>query len=114
MKFGQKIRALRKAKHLGQRELAERVGVSFTYISKIENGRLDFGEVPSEDLIVKLAEALGTDTDELLLLGQKVPEKVRRRVLERPDAFLRLASLDDGALDRVLRDLDGRSARSRR
>lgn len=112
MTFGQKIRALRKAKHLGQRSLAERVGVSFTYVSKIENGRLEFGDVPSEELIVKLAQALDADPDELLLLGQKVPEKVRRRVLERPDAFLKLAALDDDALDRVVRDLDRRRARN--
>lgn len=114
MKFGEKIRTLRKAKNFGQRDLADRVGVSFTYISKIENSRLDFGEVPSEELIVKLALALDADADELMLLGQKVPEKVRRRVLERPDAFLKLAALDDDALDRVVHGLDHEPARGRR
>ncbi len=35
MRFGEKIKELRKAKNLGQRALAEQVGISFTYLSKI-------------------------------------------------------------------------------
>ena len=61
---------------------------------------------PAEELVVKLAEALEADADELLLLAEKVPDRIRRRVLERPDVFMKLADLDDHALDRVLRDLD--------
>ncbi len=106
MKFGQTIRTLRKERDLGQRELAERVGVSFTYISKIENSRLAFGESPAEELVVKLAEALEADADELLLLAQKVPEKIRKRVLERPDAFLKLVALDDRMLDILLAEAE--------
>ena len=63
------------------------VGVSFTYVSKIENEKLDFGDYPSEDLILKLAKALDADADELLILAEKVPGRIRKRVLERPDAW---------------------------
>jgi len=105
MTFGQKIRQLRKARTLSQRDLAERVRVSFTYISKIENGHLDFGDYPSEELILKLAKALGADADELLLLAKKIPESVRKRVIQRPDVFRKLATLDDEALDKILADL---------
>jgi hypothetical protein len=49
------------------------------------------------------------DEDELLLLAQKVPDRIRKRVLERPDAFGKLAGLDDEALDRVLQDVDATS-----
>lgn len=79
--------------------------VSFTYISKIENGHLDFGDYPSEELILKLAKALGADADELLLLAKKIPESVRKRVIQRPDVFRKLATLDDEALDKILADL---------
>jgi transcriptional regulator with XRE-family HTH domain len=102
MKFGQRIRELRKDKGLGQRALGKLVGVSFTYISKVENHQLDFGEYPSEELVRKLAKALDADEDELLVLAEKVPDRIRKRVLERPDAFSKLASLDDEALDAVL------------
>lgn len=106
MRFGEKIRDLRKAKHLGQRALGEMVGVSFTYISKVENEKLDFGEYPSEDLIRRLAQALDADPDELLLLAKKIPEEIKSRVLERPDAFRKIAKLDDAELDELLREIE--------
>ena len=57
MRFGERVRHLRLEKKLGQRGLAKQVGVTFTYISKIENEKLDFGDYPSEVLILRLAEA---------------------------------------------------------
>ena len=84
------------------RQLAEKVGVTFTYLSKIENQRLSFGEFPGDDLIVRLANALKADADELLLLAEKVPDSIRRRVLERPDAFRAFAGLSDEMLDELL------------
>ena len=39
--FGQKIRELRKAKGLGQRAVATEVGINFTYLSKIENDKVE-------------------------------------------------------------------------
>jgi transcriptional regulator with XRE-family HTH domain len=108
MGFGNRLRAMRTAKGLSQRALGERVGVSFTYISKVENGKLDFGNYPSEDLIRRLAAALDADEEELLLLAEKIPEAIRRRFFERPDAFRLIARLDDRRLDRVLAFLQGR------
>jgi transcriptional regulator with XRE-family HTH domain len=106
MTFGEKIRAIRKAKNFSQRDLATRVKVNFSYISKIENEKLDFGDYPSEELILKLAKILDADSDELLILAKKVPECVRKRVIQRPDVFRRLARLDDETLDRLLANLD--------
>ena len=106
MTFGQKIRAIRKAQKLSQRDLASKVRVNFSYISKIENEKLDFGDYPSEELILKLAKTLHADADELLILANKVPECVRKRVIQRPDVFCRLSRMDDEALDRIMRRLD--------
>lgn len=105
MTFGERVRELRHAKGLTLRALAPRVGVGFTYISKVENGRLDFGDYPSETLIHKLADALDGDVEELLLLAQKIPDPIRKRVLERPDAFRRIAALGDRELDAVMRHI---------
>jgi transcriptional regulator with XRE-family HTH domain len=110
MTFGRKIRELRKASNLSQRDLATKVKVSFTYISKIENEKLDFGDYPSEELIVKLAKVLQADADELLILAKKIPESVRKRVIQRPDVFRKLANLDDDALDKILEDIDEESS----
>jgi transcriptional regulator with XRE-family HTH domain len=105
MRFGEKIRELRKARGLSQRALGDFVGVSFTYISKVENEKLDFGDYPSEDLIRKLAKALDADEGDLFLLAEKIPEDIRKRVMERPDAFRKFASLDDKAIDKLLEEL---------
>jgi len=110
MRFGERIRQLREDKGLSQRALAGQLDVHFTYLSKIETGDLDFSGVPSGRLICKLAESLGADKDELLILAGKVPESIRRRVFERPEAFLAFASFDDPAIDSALRA--GRRKRS--
>jgi hypothetical protein len=42
----------------------------------------------------------------LLILAKKAPSQIKKRVLERSDAFRKLAGLDDEALDRVLGRID--------
>ena len=106
MNFGTRIRELRQEKNLTLRDLAKKVKVTFTYVSKIENRKLSFGEFPSDDLILKLARALGADSDELLLLAEKIPDAIRKRFLQRPDAFRKIAKLDDQRLDAVLEFLE--------
>jgi HTH-type transcriptional regulator, competence development regulator len=102
MTFGSRIRELRQAKNLTLRDVAKKVKVTFTYLSKIENQKLSFGEFPSDDLILKLARALDADPDELLILAEKIPAAIRKRVLQRPDLFRRLCGLDDEKLDAVM------------
>jgi transcriptional regulator with XRE-family HTH domain len=106
MTFGERVRDLRKAKDLSQRELAEIIGVNFTYLSKIENGKLDFASFPSEDTIRKLAKALDADEDELLLMAKKIPPDIRDRVIEKPAAFRKLAQLDDARLEKLIREIE--------
>ena len=103
--FGQRIKELRKAKGLGQRAVAAQVGINFTYLSKIENDKVDFAAFPSEDTIRKLARVLEADVDELLLMAEKIPDHIRRRVLEKPEAFRMIASLDDKSLDRLVKGI---------
>ncbi len=57
--------------------------------------------------------ALEADEAELLLLAEKVPETIKRRTLQRPEAFLRIADLDDHALDQVLNSLPSVAKKSR-
>jgi HTH-type transcriptional regulator, competence development regulator len=104
--FGAMVRRLRLARGLNQRDLASAAGVHFTYISKIENGRLDFNEFPSEPTTRRLAHALGADRAAFLLAIGVIPDAIRRRILERPEVFGRLAALTDAELDRLLGHLD--------
>jgi transcriptional regulator with XRE-family HTH domain len=99
MTFGQKLRELRKAKNLTQRELAEKVAVrlrkdgrsfDFTYLSKIEN---DKTEPPSVALISELAYVLEADHHELITLAGKAPPGLQKtlRESESARAFFRSA-----------------------
>jgi transcriptional regulator with XRE-family HTH domain len=81
--LGTRLRELRNARRLTQRELAARVGADYTYISKLENDRTE--RPPSEGLICNLAEHLGVAADELLLLAQRVPSDVEASIIRRPD-----------------------------
>lgn len=105
MRFGDRVRELRKRRGLTQQKLAERLSVSLSYVSKVENERLNAGDYPSESFVHKLAEALDTDEDELLLLTDRVPEAILRRIQQRPEAFRAFAQLDDNSMDRVLKKI---------
>jgi transcriptional regulator with XRE-family HTH domain len=102
MLFGERLQALRKAKGYTLRELASMVGVGFTYLSKAENGKLAFADVPGEALILKLAKALDAGADELLILAKKIPPVIKKRVLERPNEFLQIAKMDDESFERLV------------
>ena len=105
MSFGKRVRQLRKGKGLTLRGLASQVDAGFTYLSRVETGTMTYGDYPSEALIHRLADALEADEDELLLLAKKIPEPVRKRVLQRPDAFLAFAACDDQTLDKLMTEI---------
>lgn len=71
-----------------QRELAEQVQITVPYMSKIEAGK----ETPTEEKIVKLAEVLKLNPDELVLAAGRMPADVMERLAADPTkalAFLR-------------------------
>lgn len=105
MQFGDRVRELREQLGITQKELAQRLDVSASYVNKVEKGRLQFGDFPSAKFIHRLAAELNADEDELLLLADKVPEGIRKRIQERPEAFREIASLSDKQLDNVLRKI---------
>jgi transcriptional regulator with XRE-family HTH domain len=106
MTFGERVRELRTAKNLTQRRLAGLVAINFTYLSKIENDKLEQDQFPKEDTIKKLAAELDGDLDELLLLAKRIPDQIKQRVMARPDVFRKMASLDDEALNKIMKELD--------
>lgn len=113
MQFGQRVRELREQQGYTQRELAESLDVSVSYISKVENEKLHFGDYPSVKFVHKLAEELEADEDELLLLSDRVPDALRQRICERPEVFNAVAELDDKAMDRLLKQIGGKRKRAR-
>jgi HTH-type transcriptional regulator, competence development regulator len=90
MSFGKRLRQLRLDRRLNQKELAARVGIDFTYLSKLENDRM---EPPGEETIQRLAAALSADATELMLLARKVPSDLKPIITQSPlvPQFLRTA-----------------------
>jgi transcriptional regulator with XRE-family HTH domain len=90
-KFGALVRREREAKEIGLREMAKMIGVSPTYLSKVER---DEFPPPVEDKVRKIAEIIGRDPDELLALAGRVASDLTDIIRERPREiadFLRAA-----------------------
>ncbi len=79
--YGAFLRRRRLEKRLTQRQFADRVGVDFTYLSKVENGRLP---APSEATIIQIAKVLGDDPEAHLAQARKVPLDLRTTVADYP------------------------------
>src|SRR6187397_2010252 len=92
-KFGHLVRRERIAKEIGLREMAKMIGVSPTYLSKVE--RDEFAP-PAEDKVKTIAKILDQDADELLALAGKVASDVTDIIKKNPEmaTFLRTASPD--------------------
>jgi transcriptional regulator with XRE-family HTH domain len=91
--LGDRIRDRRKAAGLSQRQLAGKVGVGFPHLSKVENG----AETPSDELLAKIADAVGDDLDELMAIANRVSPDLAETVIVNPNArmFLRLVRSGD-------------------
>jgi transcriptional regulator with XRE-family HTH domain len=76
------VRKLRHERSLSQRQLAGRMQVPRTYISKIENGKA----IPTLSSLKRLADALGTPIASLVQDARSQREQARADVL--CDAFL--------------------------
>ena len=75
MTFGERVRALRNECEMTQRELAARLDVTISYVSKVENGKLHHGDFPSEKFIRKLAHELEVGEDELTITRRQSAAK---------------------------------------
>ena len=83
-----RIRARRENLGLSATDLAERAGITPSYISVIESG----ARVPSEDVAVRLAQVLDDDPDLYLAWAQARDVKDLPRFLKRMNRLLRLRS----------------------
>lgn len=82
--LGNRIRELREAKDLSLREFARKLkDVSAAHVSDIELGR----RFPSDDLLAKMAEALGVPFAQLKSYDSRPPVEDLKRIAEADPAF---------------------------
>lgn len=88
MEFGDILRDLRGKTGMGIKRLAPDLGVSYTYLSKLENNQIR----PSEELVGRVAKYFDYDRDQLLLAADKIPPEISQILRDHPEeaiAFLR-------------------------
>ena len=90
--FGPYIRDQREKLLLGDkkyslRQVAERIGVEPSYLSKVERGEQP---PPSEAKIILLAKELELDADVLLALAGKISNDLQEVIIRRPQLFAEL------------------------
>jgi transcriptional regulator with XRE-family HTH domain len=90
--FGEFVRRSRLEKQavdpaFSVRQVARRVGIEPSYLSKIERGQ---EAPPGEGTVRRIAEELGQDVDEVLALAGKVPADLVAIIHERPAAVAEL------------------------
>src|SRR5690348_17535663 len=78
---GELLKARRKTLGLTQRSLAQKLGVEASHVAFIESGRRN----PSLKLVARLADTLGLDRQEILLLAHPEVEVL----MARPDTKTR-------------------------
>ncbi len=79
--FGKVLRQLRDETGTGIKKLAPELGVSYTYLSKLENGVT----IPSEDFVGRVAKYFNYDKDRLLLAAGRVPQEILDILRDNPD-----------------------------
>jgi transcriptional regulator with XRE-family HTH domain len=109
--FGSYVRAHRERRReedprFSVRQLAQRIGVEPSYLSKVERGEV---APPSEATIVRLATELQEDADVLLALAGKVSTDLQEVIRKRPELFAglirELKGMPDQAVLRLVREV---------
>lgn len=88
-RFGQYIRYLRLIKGLKQQELCKQANIKTTYLSKIENGKVD---PPSEEILLRLAVALDENPNLMIIKAGKIPTEFQKIIMENHEVFHYLES----------------------
>lgn len=80
-KFGAFVRQEREAKEIGLRKMAKMIGVSPTYLSKIER---DEFMPPAEDKVKAIAKIIECDADDLLARAGRVSSDISDIIKRQP------------------------------
>ena len=75
MPFGDVVRARRTALMISLNDMAERLGISPGYWSRVERG---IDGPPSDEVVERVAAILGIPMDELFIESQRLPPDMRK------------------------------------
>ena len=103
--FGEVLRQMREKKGISLRKFAVKIGITPTYLSKIE--RLEITKAPSEEVIRLAAVELESDFDELMILAGRIPAELPDIISQRPREMAALLRTAKNMSESDLRKLMG-------
>ena len=109
-RFGAFVRREREARVIGLREMAKMIGVSPTYLSKVER---DEFPPPAEDKVRKIAEIIDCDADELLARAGRVSSDLSEIIKQRPRELAALLRTTKGLTADAVAELANRAQRAK-
>lgn len=80
MNVGELIKSLRVKRGVSIKKLAPELGLDYTYISKIENSKIN----PSSKVVKKFADYFSYNVDELLMMAGRVPDDIQKILEDNP------------------------------
>ena len=80
MEFSGLIKYLRTKKKVSIKKLAVELGVDYTYISKLENAKVN----PSSKVVEKFSEYFNYSSDELMVAAGKIPKDIEEILKNNP------------------------------
>ena len=113
MSFGNTLQQIRRAKGMTQREVAQKIGMDYSYFSRLENDRFD--SKPTRDTIDKIAEALECSEEErggLLAEAGRINQELEEAVRvasKRPELgqlFQAAVKLPPDKIDEILKQVN--------
>lgn len=87
--FGDKLKAMRKAKKLTQTQLAKKLDMSVSVISAYEQN----SKYPSITVLIQLCEILDVSSDYLLGISDNIPLKMGGLTPDQMQSFLEIISI---------------------
>lgn len=107
--FGAYLREKRLAKGYSLRRFAELLGVSPTYLSHVEQGKVD--SPLTAKLAHRAAELLGESPDEFVGMAGRVPEDLPKIIQSQPEAMPELLRAAKGLTAENLKKLSEQAKR---
>lgn len=113
MTFGKTLERIRRSKSVTQREIATKIGMDFSYFSRLENDRFD--SKPTRETIDKIAKALTCTEDErseLLAAAGRIDEELedatRRASTEQQlgKLFRSVVKLSPEQIDKIMKKVE--------
>ncbi len=121
MTFGKTLQRIRRAKGVTQRDVAQKIGMDYSYFSRLENDRFD--SKPTRETIDKIAEALECTEEErrelLSAAGRmdKELENAARIAGDQPKIgrlFRAVVKLPSEKIDEIMRKVEAELEASRK